>query len=60
MALPYEQGRALYEIGSYTQAGLPARQAPLSRAAKIFEDIGAAYELKKVQAAMAQSPRRTP
>jgi class 3 adenylate cyclase/tetratricopeptide (TPR) repeat protein len=60
MALPYEQGRALYELGRYIQAGLPARQALLSRAAKIFEDIGAAYELGEVQTAMAQSPRRTP
>ena len=60
MGLPYEQGRALYELGRYPQAGLPARQAPLRRAAKIFDDIGAAYELVQVQAAMAQPPGRTP
>ena len=60
MAWPYEQGRALYEIGRYTPTGLPARQAPLRRAAEIFEDIGATYELVKVQAAMAQLPRRAP
>jgi tetratricopeptide (TPR) repeat protein len=58
MVLPYEQGRTLYEIGRHTQAGLPAQQAPLTRAAKIFEDIGATYELAQIQAAMAQSPRR--
>ena len=59
MALPYEQGRALYEIGRSAQADLTARTALLARAAEIFEDIGAAYELVKVQAAMA-SPRRAP
>jgi len=59
MALPYEQGRALYEIGRHTPTGLPGRQASLARAAEIFEDIGATYELAQVQAAMA-SPRRAP
>jgi len=59
MVLPYEQGRALYEIGSSTQAGLPGRQASLARAAEIFEDIGATYELAQVHAAIA-SPRRAP
>jgi hypothetical protein len=58
MALPYEQGRTLYEIGRHTQADLTARTALLAHAAEIFEDIGAAYELAQVQAAMAQSPRR--
>jgi class 3 adenylate cyclase/tetratricopeptide (TPR) repeat protein len=59
MALPYEQGRALYEIGRHTPTGLPGRQASLARAAEIFEDIGATYELAQVQAAIA-SPRRAP
>jgi tetratricopeptide (TPR) repeat protein len=59
MALPYEQGRALHEIGRHTPTGLPRRQASLARAAEIFEDIGATYELAQVQAAIA-SPRRAP
>jgi hypothetical protein len=60
MALPYEQGRTLYELGRHTPTDLTAQTALLTRAAEIFEDIGATYELAKVQAAMAQSPRRTP
>jgi hypothetical protein len=60
MALPYEQGRTLYELGRHTPAELTARTALLARAAEIFEGIGATYELAQVQAAMAQSPRRTP
>jgi tetratricopeptide (TPR) repeat protein len=60
MALPYEQGRALYEIGRQTPTGLQTRQASLARAAEIFEAIGATYELAQVQAAMAQSPRPRP
>jgi tetratricopeptide (TPR) repeat protein len=59
MAVPYEQGRALYEIGRHTATSLPGRQAHLARAAEIFQDIGATYELAQVQAAMA-SPRRAP
>jgi tetratricopeptide (TPR) repeat protein len=52
LAMPYEQGRAHYELGRHLPPGHPARQAHLSRACEIFADIGASYELTHVQAAM--------
>jgi tetratricopeptide (TPR) repeat protein len=52
LAMPYEQGRAHYELGRHLPAGHPARQSHLSRACKIFADIGASYELAHAQAAM--------
>jgi tetratricopeptide (TPR) repeat protein len=52
LAMPYEQGRAHYELGQHLPAGHPARQAYLSRACEIFADIGARYELAHAHAAM--------
>jgi eukaryotic-like serine/threonine-protein kinase len=52
LAMPYEQGRAHYELGRHLPAGHPARQAHLSRASEIFANIGAPYELAHAQAAM--------
>jgi class 3 adenylate cyclase/tetratricopeptide (TPR) repeat protein len=51
LAMPYEQGRAHYELGRHRPPGYPARQAHLSRAWKIFDDVGASYELALVRAA---------
>jgi tetratricopeptide (TPR) repeat protein len=52
LAMPYEQGRAHYELGQHLPPGHPARQEHLSRAWEILTDIGASYELTLVQAAM--------
>jgi tetratricopeptide (TPR) repeat protein len=50
LAMPCEQGRAHYQIGRHLPVGDPAREAHLTRAGEIFADIGALYELAKVQA----------
>ena len=55
LAMPCEQGRAHYQIGRHLPAGDPAQQAHLTRADEIFADIGALYELDRVQAAMSRS-----
>jgi eukaryotic-like serine/threonine-protein kinase len=52
LEMPYEQGRAHYELGQHLPAGHPGRQAHLSRACEIFADIGAPYDLAHAQAAM--------
>jgi predicted ATPase/class 3 adenylate cyclase len=52
LAMPYEQGRAHYELGRHLPPGHPARQEHLSRAWEIFTGIGASYELTQVRAAM--------
>jgi tetratricopeptide (TPR) repeat protein len=54
LAMPYEQGRAHYELGRHLPPGHPARQAHLHRACQLFADIGASYELTHAQAAMSQ------
>jgi class 3 adenylate cyclase/tetratricopeptide (TPR) repeat protein len=51
LGMPYEQGRASYELGRHLPSGHPARQAHLSRACEIFADIGASYELTRAQVA---------
>jgi class 3 adenylate cyclase/tetratricopeptide (TPR) repeat protein len=51
LAMPYEQGRAHYELGRHLPRDLPGRQAHLSRAGALFAEIGAAYELRRVQLA---------
>jgi tetratricopeptide (TPR) repeat protein len=51
LVMPYEQGRAHYELGRHLPPGHPARQAHLTRAGELFTDIGALYELDQVQAA---------
>jgi class 3 adenylate cyclase/tetratricopeptide (TPR) repeat protein len=52
LVMPYEQGRAHYELGRHLRPGHPDRQTHLSRACEIFADLGAAYELTHAQAAM--------
>jgi tetratricopeptide (TPR) repeat protein len=54
LAMPCEQGRAHYQIGRHLPAGHPERQAHLTRAGEIFSDIGALYELARVQTAMSR------
>jgi tetratricopeptide (TPR) repeat protein len=54
LMMPCEQGRAHYQIGRHLPARDPARQAHLTRAGEIFADIGALYELDRVQAAMSR------
>jgi predicted ATPase/class 3 adenylate cyclase len=54
LAMPCEQGRAHYQIGRHLPAGHPAQQAHLTRASEVFADIGALYELGRVQAAMSR------
>jgi class 3 adenylate cyclase/tetratricopeptide (TPR) repeat protein len=52
LGMPYEQGRAHYELGRHLPPGHPGRQAHLRRAGELFADIGASYELTHAQAAM--------
>jgi eukaryotic-like serine/threonine-protein kinase len=52
LGMPYEQGRAHYELGRHLPPGHPDRQEHLRRAGELFADIGASYELTHAQAAM--------
>jgi eukaryotic-like serine/threonine-protein kinase len=54
LAMPYEQGRAHYELGRHLPPGHPGRQAHLRRACELFAAIGASYELTDAQAAMSR------
>jgi class 3 adenylate cyclase len=49
LAMPCEQGRAHHQLGRHLPASDPAREAHLTHAREIFADIGALYELSKVQ-----------
>jgi tetratricopeptide (TPR) repeat protein len=52
LAMPYEQGRAHYELGRHLPPGHPAGQEHLRRAGELFARIGASYELTLAQAAI--------
>jgi tetratricopeptide (TPR) repeat protein len=54
LAMPYEQGRAHYELGRHLPPDHPGRQAHLRRACEIFAGIGASYELTHARAAMSR------
>jgi eukaryotic-like serine/threonine-protein kinase len=54
LVMPYEQGRAHYELGRHLPPGDPARHAHLTRACEIYAGIGASYELAHTQAAMSR------
>ncbi len=54
--MPYEQGLAHYEIGRHLLEGDPDRQTHLARAGEIFERLGAAYDLARVQQASTDLP----
>ncbi|HXV97519.1 MAG TPA: hypothetical protein VEC93_03785, partial [Anaerolineae bacterium] len=53
LAMPYEQGLARYEIGRHLPLNNPARRVHLARAAEIFSQINAAYDLSRAQQALA-------
>jgi tetratricopeptide (TPR) repeat protein len=48
LQMPFESGLAHYEIGRHLPANDPARQSHLQKAAEIFERLGAAYHLARV------------
>jgi class 3 adenylate cyclase/tetratricopeptide (TPR) repeat protein len=52
LAMPYEQGRAHYELGRHLPPGHPGRQGHLRHACELFADVGASYELTHARAAM--------
>jgi hypothetical protein len=54
LAMPYEQGLARYEIGRHLALDDPARRVHLARAAEIFSQISAAYDLSRAQQALAE------
>jgi hypothetical protein len=54
LGMPYEQGRALLELGRH--AGGAAQSRHLRRAADIFARLGAAHDLGQARAALAASP----
>jgi hypothetical protein len=54
LAMPYEQGLARYEIGRHLPLNNPVRQVHLARAAEIFSQINAAYDLSRAQQALAE------
>jgi hypothetical protein len=56
LAMPYEQGRAHYELGRHLPPGHPARQEHLDRAGEILTGIGASHQLTLVQAACRHDP----
>jgi tetratricopeptide (TPR) repeat protein len=51
LEMPYEQGLAYYQIGRHLVVNDPAREEHLGRAAELFRQLQAAYDLARVQAA---------
>jgi tetratricopeptide (TPR) repeat protein len=49
LEMPYEQGRAHYEIARHLDKGVPTRAEHLKHAGKIFEKLGASYDLARVK-----------
>jgi class 3 adenylate cyclase/tetratricopeptide (TPR) repeat protein len=49
MAMPYEQALAHYEIGRHLTEDDPARQQHLERAAALFKQVGAGYDLELLE-----------
>jgi class 3 adenylate cyclase/tetratricopeptide (TPR) repeat protein len=52
LAMPFEQGRAHYEMGRHLEAHARARQQHLTRACDLFTLLGTPYELTEAQAAL--------
>ncbi|MCL4295883.1 MAG: AAA family ATPase [Anaerolineae bacterium] len=57
LAMPYEQALALYEMGRHLPAADPNRRTHLTRAAEIFRQLNAMYDLSRIQAVLNVSPR---
>ena len=55
LSMPYEQAQALYEMGRHLPANDPKRQVYLSRAAQIFSQLEAKYDLSRTQVALDMS-----
>lgn len=49
LEMPYEQALALYELGRHWPANDPHRRTHLTRAADIFSQLKARYDLERVQ-----------
>jgi hypothetical protein len=49
MAMPYEAGRAHYEIGRHLPDDAPHRGTHLTRASEIFSELGAGHDLWLVE-----------
>ncbi len=54
LAIPFDQGRAHYQIGCHLPMEEPTRHEHLTKAAQIFETLGAAYDLQRAQGALGQ------
>ncbi|GIK43899.1 MAG: adenylate/guanylate cyclase domain-containing protein [Chloroflexota bacterium] len=52
LAMPYEQALTLYEIGRHLPAADPNRRPYLVRAAEIFRQLNAKYDLSRTQAVL--------
>ncbi len=52
LVMPFEQGLAHYEIGRHLQTDDPGRRRHLSHAWQLFMQLGAAYHLDRVRAAL--------
>jgi DNA-binding SARP family transcriptional activator/predicted ATPase len=52
LAMPYEQGRAHYEIGRHLPLADPARREHLNRASEIFARLDATFQLALTQDAL--------
>jgi class 3 adenylate cyclase/tetratricopeptide (TPR) repeat protein len=49
LAMPYEQARAHLEIGRHLAPGTPSRERHLDESIRIFEQLGAAHELRRAR-----------
>lgn len=56
LSMPYELGRAHFEIGRHTPLDDPARTEHLNHACRIFSSLNAEYDLNRSQEALLQSP----
>ena len=54
LRMPYEEGRALYEIGRHLPAGSAERRTHLERAAARFDGLGSTWDLARTRAALAR------
>jgi class 3 adenylate cyclase/tetratricopeptide (TPR) repeat protein len=52
LAMPYEQALTLYEMGRHLSAADPNRRTHLTRAAEIFRQLNARYDLSRTQAVL--------